>query len=61
MSEEETKSSTAVNSESVLTRTDGIVGETFTEKFKRKFQAQPLVPMYVVVRAVVMSLDFRAH
>ena len=48
MSQQETSSSSS-SSTAVATGENasqhGIVGETFTEKFKRKFKAQPLVPM----------------
>ena len=52
MSQQETSSSsssTAVATGENMSQ-HGIVGETFTEKFKRKFKAQPLVPMYVRLR-----------
>ena len=51
MSQQETNSSssTAVATGENMSQ-HGIVGETFTEKFKRKFKAQPLVPMYVRLR-----------
>eukprot|EP00938_MAST-03A_sp_MAST-3A-sp1_P001978 g1978.t1 len=56
MSQQETSSS---SSTAVATGENasqhGIVGETFTEKFKRKFKAQPLVPIGFVATAGILA------